>query len=81
MIYLVEVMNPGSVLEYKLCCSCYLAWRYVVGAEHYIVEFAVTVVSTKFVIACCDVAGWGALHPAISQTHHSGNNQLHTANK
>jgi hypothetical protein len=46
-------MNPGSVVEYKLCCSCYLAWRSVVGAENL---FSVTVVSVKFVTACCDVA-------------------------
>jgi hypothetical protein len=50
-------MNPGSVLEYKLCCSCYLAWMSVAGAENYVVEHSVIVVSMKFVTAYCDVAG------------------------
>lgn len=27
----VEVMDLGCVAEYKLCCSCYLVWKFFVG--------------------------------------------------
>jgi hypothetical protein len=55
---MVEVMVPGCVVECKLCSSCYLVWKFIVGADYYVVEFSVTAVGTmRLVIACYCVSG------------------------
>lgn len=60
---MVEVMYPGRVVKSTLCRICILAWRFVEGAEYWVVKF-----SMKFITACYDVS-WLHLVQVMGELH------------